>query len=308
MVVFLATPVVVLTVLGFFGDRHWTFDLASSPRPQYAAILGIASGLLVLMRRWWSALVITGFFAVNAVIVAPLWLDAPAEPAADSPAMRVLFHNVHGGDEERFEDVAEMIEAADVDLALFAGVPRWWVDEFAAAPGPYDYVFPPGRFEYRRVMAASRVPVDSAHYIDIDRSRTPALVLDVPLGSRRVKMLATHTLSPRTPARAADRDAVLAMAAQWAREQTEPSVVVGDLNVTPWTEAFGALLRNGVLLDSRRGYGLQSTYPAGAGPFMIPIDHLLHSEELTVVGRTTGPPLGSGHRSIIVDLAWAERS
>lgn len=296
----------MLTVLGFFGDRHWVFDLASSLRPQYAGGLAVAAALLVLLRRWWSALVIAGFFAVNAVMVAPLWFDVPAQPAAGSPTLRVLFHNVHGGDEERFEDVAAAIEAADVDLAFLAGPPRFWVDLFAQADGPYDYVFPSEGDEHRRVMAVGRVPVDDArHHILTVHSRVRSLVVDVPLGKRNVRMLATHTLSPRDPGRAADRDRVLAEAAEWAREQPRPTVVVGDLNVTPWTDSFGALLREGELHDSLRGFGLQPTYPAGWGPFKIPLDHLLHSEELTVVRRTTGPSLGSGHRSIIVDLAWA---
>jgi hypothetical protein len=81
-------------------------------------------------------------------------------------------------------------------------------------------------------------------------------------------------------------------------------VVVGDLNITPWSHAFRSLERAG-LRNSQRGFGLQATWPAGYGPFMVPIDHALHSRDLTVTHREVGPAHGSSHRSVLVELAPA---
>ena len=42
---------------------------------------------------------------------------------------------------------------------------------------------------------------------------------------------------------------------------------------------------------------------AQLGPLGIPIDHLLHSAELQIVDRRTGPDVGSDHRGLVVDIA-----
>jgi endonuclease/exonuclease/phosphatase (EEP) superfamily protein YafD len=58
-------------------------------------------------------------------------------------------------------------------------------------------------------------------------------------------------------------------------------------------------------VNSLDGFGLQPTWPAGQPWFAIPIDHLLHSDQLTTVERSTGPANGSDHRPIEVTLAFA---
>ena len=79
-----------------------------------------------------------------------------------------------------------------------------------------------------------------------------------------------------------------------------PVLVVGDLNATPWSSGFRALERRGSLVDSLRGRGLQPSWPEGFGPLMIPIDHALHTTDLAVADRRTGPASGSAHRPLVV--------
>jgi endonuclease/exonuclease/phosphatase (EEP) superfamily protein YafD len=78
--------------------------------------------------------------------------------------------------------------------------------------------------------------------------------------------------------------------------------VVGDLNASPWSHSFRSLADSD-LINSLNGFGLQASWPAVLGPFGVPIDHLLHSAELTTVSREIGPSLGSEHRSVFITLA-----
>jgi endonuclease/exonuclease/phosphatase (EEP) superfamily protein YafD len=82
-------------------------------------------------------------------------------------------------------------------------------------------------------------------------------------------------------------------------------VVVGDLNATPWSHAYGVLRLGGGLVDTLRGRGLQPTWPEGWGFLMIPIDHVLHTRGLGSADRRTGPAFGSTHRPVLVRIGVA---
>jgi endonuclease/exonuclease/phosphatase (EEP) superfamily protein YafD len=118
-----------------------------------------------------------------------------------------------------------------------------------------------------------------------------------------LNVLSTHPLAPTTTERAGLRDAQLEFAGDWASEQEGAFFVVGDLNASPWSWPFRSLVSEGGLRNSQIGFGLQPTFPATSVVLLrVPIDHLLHSEELRVRDRRLGAALGSDHFSLIVDL------
>jgi endonuclease/exonuclease/phosphatase (EEP) superfamily protein YafD len=123
------------------------------------------------------------------------------------------------------------------------------------------------------------------------------------VGDREVALLSSHPLAPSTETRSLLRDAQLRFAAEWAAGQTLPALVVGDLNATRWSHAFGRLTSIGGLSNSEDGFGFQPTFPATASILLrVPIDHLLHSDEWVVVDRRLGPAMGSDHFPLVVDL------
>ena len=105
---------------------------------------------------------------------------------------------------------------------------------------------------------------------------------------------------------ATDRDEYLAEIARLARAETLPTVVVGDLQATPWSHAFRNLASTADLENSLDSFGLQTTWPADRWAlFRLPLDHLLHSDDLTTVDRYLGPTFGVDHRPIVVTIAKA---
>ncbi len=128
--------------------------------------------------------------------------------------------------------------------------------------------------------------------------------LDMEFDGVPIRILALHPPSPTSTGKVSTRDEQLAAVPDWAAAQDRPVVIVGDLNASPWSHAFRPLTDSD-LVNSVNGFGLQATWPALLGPFGVPIDHLLHSAELTTVTRRTGPSLGSEHRSVFITLARA---
>jgi hypothetical protein len=88
-------------------------------------------------------------------------------------------------------------------------------------------------------------------------------------------------------------------AAGWAFD------IASHFNVTPWSHPFRRLLRQFGLEDSQRGFGIQATWPATRFAMRIPVDHVLHSADIRVTGRSVGPDVGSDHYPAIVDFLMA---
>lgn len=305
----LAVPAVVTAVvsgLSFFGSLWWPLDLAANFRPHFAVALLLMGFVLILAarRRLGVGVLVVGL--VNAATVAPLFL-APGdggEPLGET--LTVMSFNVNGLN-DRYADVIEYIRAEDPDVVFIHEATFLWEDEFVAADLPYHVE--PGREEPLDFGTLALVP-EEARFRTFGFATTAPRAVEVVLeiGETTVRMLGTHPLSPSTEERAALRDAQLGFARDWSAESGGRRIVAGDLNATPWSLPFRRLVSGGDLVNSQRGYGLELTFPSGSSPLVqVPIDHVLYSEGFVVVDRRLGPPFGSDHLPVVVDLALVER-
>ena len=84
-----------------------------------------------------------------------------------------------------------------------------------------------------------------------------------------------------------------------------PSLIIGDLNTTPWSHAFAILTLDGKLTSTLDGRGNQGTWPTHLPiPWMLPIDHCSHSAGLVCIDRQVGAFTGSDHLPLSVALGY----
>ena len=165
---------------------------------------------------------------------------------------------------------------------------------------PHVFVETRGRFG---VALMSRYPMAAQSVYFTSRSPSVVALIDTHHGSLRV--IGTHPRSPLSTRRAHRRDAQLDVIASFVRGGPEPTVLLGDLNTTPWGHAFRALVAESELRDTSRGVGFQWSWPASFWPVAIPIDHALVSEDVRVLDRRMGPSIGSDHLPLVLDIALA---
>jgi endonuclease/exonuclease/phosphatase (EEP) superfamily protein YafD len=89
------------------------------------------------------------------------------------------------------------------------------------------------------------------------------------------------------------------------RRKSMPSMIAGDFNATPFSPVFQKFLLVSGLKDTRKGFGWQPTWPVYFPGLWIPIDHILVSPEIRVIGRSTGSHIGSDHYPVIAELSMA---
>ena len=297
-----------VTVASRLAWSAWPFELVSN-FPVQLAILGVVIAILavLLAAKVTMVIAITGVL-INAVVASSTFTTEPRPERAgsvqitlghlnaqtrpiDVPALGEYVMKTH-------PDVFVVLDPTQSDVPrLTHAAPgyRVWRTGGDASTSP-DYV---------RTVVFSRVPVDRVRY-PVDRDfGTSAVELIIRADVAPIAMIVFGTESPTTPARAQRRDRALTAAAKWSRAHHGRRVVMGDFNATPWSPSFQNLIRDGDLVDSLDGFGLQVSWPEWNPLLRIPIDHALLGPRLAATDRGTGPAFGSQHRSLHVTVASA---
>ena len=87
------------------------------------------------------------------------------------------------------------------------------------------------------------------------------------------------------------------------KQQKHPALLIGDLNTTPWSSHFTQVGSDSGLKNSMKGFGFQPSWPVNHCFLRIPLDHVLHSPEITIHNRMIGGEVGSDHFPVIVDFS-----
>jgi len=296
----LGVTIVALSVLGFVDDRFWVAELATSVRVGLLFAALVVAVLSILGRSVVGVGLAALALVANGIVLVPLYTDKPA-PAAGAGRLLLAHVNMQHHYSE-FEDVRRALDDRGPDVLVILEPSRGWLRKFFPNPIGYRVYVRTGRPEPHVLLLAGE-RVSNVDFPADPRLPSASVTFDIELDERLVHVLALHTAAPSTSGDRRERDEELAAASNWARRHADPEIVLGDLNATPWSSALQQLQDSADLRNSAYGYGVQATWPALAGPFGIPIDQLLHSRDLTVMKRATGPSFGSEHRSLWVTIA-----
>lgn len=290
-----------------FGRWWWPLELACHFTPYYAAALLLATPLFLVQgpqRRPRLGVAAAVALAINAWLLSPFLLPA-GRHSKDQPTLRVITLNVLTSN-RRHDEVLRLVEQVDPDVLALIEVDRSWIGDLAPLFERYPTAHTLPRSDNFGVALFSRLPAASIETLDLANSEVPSIAAEFNTVVGPVTVLATHPLPPIGAEHARLRNDHLAAIAAWSRDQTGEHIVVGDLNITPWSPYFRQTLAESRLEDSAAGRLLRPTWWAGKNLIGLPIDHVLHTPGLRVVGREVGPDVGSDHRSVTVDFEAAD--
>jgi len=289
---------------GFLSGVWWVFALAAALPVHYAFLFALTAGTFAVLREWTVVTLCIGGLVVNMSLIVPLYVADPAPAELGSESLDVMFLNVEfiGADPRA---VIEDLRGGAFDLVFLAATNDTWADSLGSASIPYSVVEsrPSGVDLELMALARTDLQVSTALHDFGEGGRDRAVEVMVDLERTPVRVLAMHPVSPLTPDRARQNARQLERLGAWAAIQENPVLIVGDLNNTSWSPEFEVFTEMGSLVNSQLGYGVQATWPAGMGFLGIPIDHAVHSAELTTIGRSLGSGYGSEHRSLQVSVA-----
>jgi endonuclease/exonuclease/phosphatase (EEP) superfamily protein YafD len=290
--------------IGFLGRRFWIADLFAHFRIQYAALLSLCAIALAWMRHpAAAALAVCGAMLATVSIVHYIGWHPQHAQAATHDFRLVTFNRQFGN--EAFSLIGNYLQDIEADVIAIQEVDSSRVlrQLVAALPGhPHVYA---ELGPLQDTVIFSRWPIVSGETIELLPRGARVSRTAIAWRGRTVTIVGVHLHWPMGADNTALRDSELRELARLARTIEGPLLIGGDLNVTPWSPTFGAMLRTSGLQDCARGKSVAATWPAGWSPVGIRIDHCLASDHWRALDVRRGAALGSDHYAVISDLALA---
>jgi len=285
-------------------SRHfWLADLLSHFQEPALLVTLLALALTIAGNRRLAL----GLALLAAFQVVPLVRYSGANPVPADPRspdrLRVLMANVLFENWSHAE-LTDLIRTEKPDVIGLVEFTADWREGLGSVRADYPY-----RMEYPAEASGLALWLRKApRTLDAPEwlvpGRNPVIHAAIEFAGRERHVWVVHPTSPiKLRAWQAGNPELYAIARR-VRKTGGSRVVVGDMNSTDGSAHFGDFLRVSGLRDSRLGFGRQGSWPTDL-PYRLAIDHAFVSDDLAVVDRRLGPPSGSDHFSLLVDLAPA---
>lgn len=295
LVVALLLPLASPWLQGRGGHIAWLLDLVV--HWQWLYTLALVPVVLLCGwrdRRWWWLTVLAAL---------PLWTATsrlpPATGTQAQAPLRVASANVHLRTSSP-ESLIAWIASAPVDVLVLLEVSPRYARALADWPDYPHRVVEPGEDPFG-IAVLSRHPFAATRLLRGSRG-IASFEVDLETAQGCVVLRAVHPMPPISPEEKTARDHFLVAIAEALRDRGLPSLIVGDINATPWSPGFAALSAAGW----QRATGLTPTWPSrGQGVVGIPIDHILAGPQWRRIDSERGPDLGSDHYPVRATLMRA---
>lgn len=290
----------VFSIATVFDGLHQYLELFSHFRLQYLAAALATLVALALLRRTRTAALMLVVAVLNGAYVLP-WYGNVAR--ADAPVALTLLHaNVLAGN----RDVAALLwhierEAPDLVFVQELTPDHVHLLETLSAKFPYRLLAP--REDAWGIGAWSTRPFIREDILQTAPRGLPSIRVEIEHDGNPLTIFSTHPVTPIGRDGFADRNRQLAAIADAVNETLGPTIVTGDLNTTPWGAHYRAFERATGLRNAQAGHGIKPSWPVFLPVGMIPIDHVLLSEELAAVEVRTLSAVGSDHLPLLVRVA-----
>jgi endonuclease/exonuclease/phosphatase (EEP) superfamily protein YafD len=292
---------VVLFSLARFGAR-WSplCELFSHFAMQYGLILLLGAAYLFARTRPRKALIALAFAGLNLSLVLPFAIPKKLLPAP-SDAIPIASVNVLIKNRD-YRQTLSFVEAANPDILIVSEVDDEWLHALDALNYPHSNKFP--MFDWLGLAIYSRFEIISHETFPAKSPDPYACAWTLKVKDRELVVIGAHPEPPRLPPNG-DRKKVLDEMTKFVAKfsKDKPTVLIGDLNVTPWSPYFESLANGASLTDARIGQGALHTWPTTNPLLWIPIDHCLVSKQVQLHGFYTAPSVNSDHFPILCRIS-----
>jgi endonuclease/exonuclease/phosphatase (EEP) superfamily protein YafD len=260
----------------------------------------------------WLSLLLIG---INTIALLPWYLPHAQQTTATSN-LRILSANVNIRN-DRYASAIAMVQQQHPDIALFIEVNDEWINQLNTGlkeQMPYHFGLAANGLAVWSRMPLQNIRGDSLGSDDYSLLATIPVGVRSPKGAAApaVQFIGTHLMVPFRRNLFERRNRQLNGLSQAIQNRSEPTIVMGDFNLTPWSPYYAQLIQQTRLHNAQLGFGIHPTYPQAStltkfpswiAPLLqMPIDHALVSSEIQVNNFYTVVNGNADHAAIVADF------
>ena len=290
----------VFSILTLLPVDNFGIQLFTHFRLQYLVLSLLFLVAYRLLRSPWIIGAVTASAVISAFCVLPWYFGS--QGTAGATELKLLHANVLSHNTQ-YEKLLKLVEDEQPDIIVLQEVSPQW----AAALQPMKATYPYGQIEAREgnfgIALLSRFPLGESVTIESPPLAFPTIVADVLIDERSVHLVTTHPMIPAGRHLYSARNEQLDTLPKLLESDSDASLLVGDLNAGMWDYHYRKLEDSTGLRNARKGFGVVPTWPTFMPFAMIPIDHVLVSDAISVQSIHSGSRIGSDHLPLIVTMS-----
>lgn len=299
--VFLA-GVAAPAVAALFGRWFWPAELATHFHVPY--LIGAVAALLLLLagRAWRSAALAFVLVVWQGAAIVPWYLPVTQAGSDGGARIRILSANVNAGNSDH-DAFLDFVKETRPDVIFVQELSPPWDHALQALGAKYPHMAVRVQPDNFGIGVFSKYPLEDVYVGDVSGVQVPVVTADADVRGTLVHLVNIHGLPPVTPGMAALRNRQLAWLGEYAAGVDGPLIAAGDLNCTMWSSFYQRMIDTGGFRDARRGHGVAPTWLSILGVVpLLPLDHVITSEDILIEDFQVGPDIGSDHRPVVATL------
>lgn len=289
---------IVSVVTAFDTQQHYV-ELFSHFRLQYLFASLFLLIVFAIRRQALHSLLFALVLALNASYVLP-WYAADA-PASGSARLTILYANVLSRNRDH-DRLLALINREQPDIIVLQEISAHWLAALRSIAAQYPHSYAVPRQDNFGTGIWSRSPLLTATRIDSPPLGYPSILATIRVDGAAVTLITTHPMIPVGGDNFAARNRQLESIEAIVATADGHVILIGDLNASIWDRYYRSFEEATGLRNARRGHGVLPTWPTFMPLAMIPIDHVLVSEQVGIADVRTGPRFGSDHLPLLVTV------
>jgi len=298
----------LLSVGGFWPQLHWTIGWYSSPRPQFCLLSICFFGWLMYQKKGFIALIPFSALLINLTVLAPFFLTTRTVIDHNQlETLSILHLNTNKGAAD-----LKALSQYPADILFLQEVTPELESRLSSELPDYQIVIshPLSTTQGITMLVNKTSPIETEFHTVRNLpwyNYRPLITAKLVLNGQRLHLMSLHTSRPFQGHADAFQRLEVDAAAEWSRIEQDfghEVILIGDLNLTPWSMRYKHFLEASQTQDSMLGFGIQNSWAEVVPQWLgLPIDHAMLSDGLLVLDRQTAPVAGSDHGLLFIKVA-----
>ena len=292
--------VVFFSIVPNLFSGYWLLDVFSNFKLQYAVtsfVLLICS-LFVFRRKSLALIILSISLLLNAYYIVPYYLKSSAKVDIKKELKLVSINLLSSNTD--IDLVKKYILEEDPDALVLMELTPAWEAQLNTITINSKYKKLVARTDNFGIAILTKYPMKSSVEYFAESTK-PSIVADLKIENEKLTLVASHPVPPLGQDAFESRNQQLLSIIKNKDRFSKHLVIAGDFNTSSFSNHFRKLT-SGDLKDSRIGFGLLPTWPADYPLLQTTLDHILVSEQIKVIERSTGPSIGSDHLPISIKI------